>query len=115
MQSALSRRQEILNVLMYRRHDTVANLAYEFHVSGRTIKRDICMLSRDHPIETKKGRGGGIQVADGYYADRRYLTDEQENMLRRIYQFISPDDQKIMDVIFKTFVKPKVHKVHRAT
>ena len=81
MQSALSRRQEILNVLMYRRQDTVSNLAFEFHVSKRTIRRDICILSREHSIETYQGNGGGIRVADGYYADRRYLNDEQEDIL----------------------------------
>ena len=60
MQSAMSRRQEILDVLMRRRQDTVSNLAFEFHVSKRTIKRDICILSRDYSIETKQGHGGGV-------------------------------------------------------
>ena len=41
MQSALERRQEILEVLSDRRRDTVDNLAAEFGVSRSTIKRDL--------------------------------------------------------------------------
>lgn len=107
MQSALSRRQEILNVLMYRRQDTVSNLAYEFHVSKRTIKRDICILSRDHSIETCQGHGGGIRVTDGYYADRRYLNEEQEDMLRNLLDSLSNKDQDIMREILRKFAKPQ--------
>ena len=106
MQSALNRRQEILNVLMYRRQDTVSNLAFEFHVSKRTIRRDICILSRDHSIETQQGHGGGIRVADGYYTDRRYLNDEQEDMLRSLIDSLSTKDQEIMRGILSKFAKP---------
>lgn len=107
MQSALNRRQEILNILMIRRRDTIPNLAFEFNVSERTIKRDISILSHDHSIETKRGNGGGIRVAEGYYADRRYLNEEQENMLRKILPDLSSEDQIIMDEILKKFSKPK--------
>ena len=106
MQSALSRRQEILNVLMYRRQDTVANLAFEFHVSKRTIERDICILSREHSIETYQGHGGGIRVTDGYYIDRHYLNDEQEDMLRSLLDSLSDKDQEIMREILSKFAKP---------
>lgn len=108
MQSAISRRQEILDVLMRRRQDTVSNLAFEFHVSKRTIKRDICILSRDHFIETKQGRGGGIRVADGYYIDQHYLSVEQENMLRNLMNTLSPRDQKVMREILSEFSKPRI-------
>ena len=107
MQSAISRRQEILNVLMRRRQDTVSNLAFEFHVSKRTIKRDICILSRDHSIETKQGHGGGIHVVDGYYISQHYLNDEQENMLRNLIVNLSPQEQEIMRSILSKFSKPR--------
>ena len=107
MQSAISRRQEILDVLMRRRQDTVSNLAFEFHVSKRTIKRDICILSRDHSIETKQGHGGGIRIADGYYIDQHYLSVEQENMLRNLMDKLSPKDQETMREILSKFSKPR--------
>lgn len=107
MQSAISRRQEILNVLMRRRQDTVSNLAFEFRVSKRTIIRDICILSRDHAIEAKPGPGGGIRVTDGYYIDRHYLNAEQENLLRNLFVNLSPKDQEIMRGILIKFSKPQ--------
>ena len=39
------RRQEIMEILCHRRQDTMANLAFEFGVSIRTIRNDIDCLS----------------------------------------------------------------------
>ena len=107
MQSAISRRQEILDAIMFRRKDTVSNLAIEFKVSERTIRRDICILSRDHAIEMKQGNGGGIRVIAGYYLDRPYLTDEQENMLRSLKDNLAPKDREIMREILSKFSRPR--------
>ena len=107
MQSAISRRQEILDAIMVRRYDTVSKLAIEFKVSERTIRRDICILSRDHAIEMKQGNGGGVRVMTGYYLDRPYFTTEQESMLRSLLAILSPDNQKIMREILSKFSKPR--------
>ena len=57
------RRQEILKILCRRRHETVANLAFELCVSERTIRRDIETLSLSEPIYTQTGRyGGGVYI-----------------------------------------------------
>ena len=78
MQSALDRRQEILQRLSDRRQDTIENLMTEFGVSRSTIKRDIEILACSAPIYTVQGNGGGIRVMDGYYYGRRYLKSDQE-------------------------------------
>ena len=109
MQSAISRRQEILDVLMRRRQDTVSNLAFEFHVSKRTIKRDICILSRDYSIETKQGHGGGIRIIDNHYTLQHYLSVEQESMLRDLMDKLSPKDQEIMREILDKFSRPRTN------
>lgn len=65
MESA-ERRNKIIKTLCQRGHETVANLAYEFSVSERTIRRDIETLSESEPIYTQNGRyGGGIYVVKG--------------------------------------------------
>ena len=46
------RRAAIFDALCIRRHDTVENLASEFGVSEKTIRRDIEELSCSYPIET---------------------------------------------------------------
>lgn len=57
------RRMELIKVLYRREYETINNLAFEFGVSNRTIRRDIDELSRLIPIYTKPGRyGGGIYL-----------------------------------------------------
>ena len=48
MCSTVGRRQAILDVLMCRRRDTISNIASEFEVSERTIRRDIDILTTFH-------------------------------------------------------------------
>lgn len=108
MQSALDRRQAILELLSDRRQSTLDNLAQEFGVSKMTIRRDIDILSCSAPIYTQQGNGGGICVADGYYIGRRYLRDDQEALLHELLSDLSPDKQRIMQGILTSFAKPQV-------
>jgi len=98
------RRMEIIEVLCKRRQDTMSNLAFEFGVSIRTIKKDIDILSLSYPIETIRGRyGGGVKVADGYYLNRKYLKPEQQELLERLRTSLSGTDLAVMNSILKDF------------
>lgn len=98
------RRDAIIDVLCKRRQDTVANLAHEFDVSVRTIKYDIEELTLAHPIETIRGRyGGGVRIADGYYAGRKYLKPNQKDLLIKLSDKLSGDDLTIMKSILRDF------------
>ena len=108
MQSALERRQRILEKLSDCRSTTLDRLAAEFSVSKMTIRRDIDLLSCSAPIFTLQGGGGGIRVADGWYLSRRYLHDDQEALLRSLLDGLQPEKQQIMQQILTAFAKPKV-------
>ena len=109
MKNTTERRQLILESLSDRRADTLDNLAVEFNVSKMTIRRDIEILSCSAPIFTTAGRyGGGIRVADGWYVGRRYLRDDQEQLLCKLMDGLQPEDQKTMQAILTAFAKPKV-------
>ena len=109
MKNTTERRQLILEALSDRRSDTMDNLAVEFNVSKMTIRRDIDILSCSAPIFTTAGRyGGGIRVADGWYVGRRYLHDDQEQLLRNLMDGLQPEDRKTMQAILTAFAKPKV-------
>ena len=82
--TASERRNAILEVLCFRRFDTVANLAFEFGVTDRTIRNDILTLSLEYPIYTTKGNGGGIHVDEKYRLGKTYLKDEQQELLERL-------------------------------
>lgn len=99
MQSALDRRQAMLELLSDRRQETVANLMSEFGVSRCTVLRDIETLSCSAPIFTVQGNGGGVRVADGYYYGRRYLHSDQEALLRKLMPGLQPDEQKTIQSI----------------
>ena len=111
------RRNEIMSVLCRRRHDTINNLAFEFGVSARTIRRDIEALSLKEPIYTRTGRyGGGIYVMDGYYIDRMYMSDEESEVLIKVFKFAVPQDAldsnevQILRHIIDKYTKPKITK-----
>lgn len=108
MQSAIERRQAILEALSDRRHETLDSLASEFGVSKMTIRRDIDVLSCSAPIYTVQGGGGGICVTDGWYVSRRYLHDGQEKLLRKLMKGLQPDDQIVMQQILTAFAKPAI-------
>ena len=97
------RREAILNVLCKRRQDTVENLAHEFGVSVRTIKYDIEELTLAHPIETVRGRYGGVKVAEGYYLGRKYLKPSQQELLKKLSEQLSGNDLEVMNSILRDF------------
>lgn len=85
MQGTAERRSEIMKLLCRRRSETIRNLAFEFEVSERTIRRDIEILSLNEPIYTQVGRyGGGVYVEEGYSMARMYMSDEELGVLRKL-------------------------------
>ena len=102
------RRQAILEVLCERRHDKIENLAYEFHVTERTIRNDVLELSLSFPVYTVSGRyHSGVYIADDYYLGKQYLTEEQLELLISLKSQVGDDQRKILDSIVKKFGKVK--------
>ena len=82
------RRSAILKLLCRRRHETIPNLASEFGVSERTIRRDIEVLSYTEPIYTQTGRYcGGVYVVDGYSVDKMYMAEHELRVLHKLCDF----------------------------
>lgn len=108
MQSAIERRQQVLEAISDRRTERIENLASEFGVSRRTIERDILVLSCSYPIVTVQGAAGGVGAMDGWYVTRRYLNDDQEALLRSLLPGLQPDQQETMQRILSAFAKPSV-------
>lgn len=106
--SANERRMAILEVLCERRHETVENLMQEFGASNATIRRDIQALILSYPIYTTQGKyGGGIYVMEGYRFGKKYLSGEQEELLKRLSKNLQGDDLATMKSILKGFSSPK--------
>lgn len=98
------RRAAILDVLCVRRQDTVANLAEEFGVNEKTIRRDIEELACSYPIETVRGRyGGGVKVLDWYHRKVRMLSPEQAALLKKLAPGLEGHDLEVMNSIITQF------------
>lgn len=99
------RRQALLKALCLRRHDTYDNLAFEFNVSRRTVCRDVAILMCAYPIETVRGIGGGVKVADGFYLHRKAktLTSKQTELLTRLRDRLEGDDLETLNSILLCF------------
>lgn len=113
---ATERRNAILKTLCRRRYETIGNLAMEFEVSERTIRRDIEILSYTEPIYTQTGRhAGGVYVVEGYHMDRMYMLEEEIAVLQKIkdtaYQnnsgLLLPGEAKTLERIICAYAKPK--------
>lgn len=107
MQSAIERRQLILEYISDKRKVTIQNIVDEFEISRATAKRDIELLSCSYPIVTENWRGGGIRAMDGWYLSNRYLHDDQEALLRKLLDGLQPDEQQTMQSILTAFAKPR--------
>ena len=111
------RRIEILRVLCRRRYEKTRNLAYEFGVSERTIRRDIEFLSLRNPIYTQTGKyGGGIYVLDNFTMDGMYMTDTEINVLKNVSDVIkglkavTKREKEVLNSIISDYSKPKIRE-----
>ena len=78
------RRIEIIRLLCRRRKETVKNIAMEFGVTERTIRRDIEVLCISYPIYTKRGRiDGGVSLIDSFSFERLYMTDKTQQLFEK--------------------------------
>ena len=103
MQSAIERRQRIIEILNARRSEKIDNLAFELNVERRTIRRDIEVLACSYPIDTKTGRAGCVYVQDGFDLYERYLTAKQFELLERLKGALTGEETKVMESILKSF------------
>ena len=96
----------ILECLCIRRFDSISNLALEFKVANSTLRNDILILSCEYPIFTKRGKGGGVSVADGYKLGVKYMTTDEVELLEKICLELNGREQIIMRNIIKKFKRP---------
>jgi predicted DNA-binding transcriptional regulator YafY len=84
------------------RKATAKELAKRFEVSVRTIYRDIEVLSStDIPIYTARGKGGGINLIDGYTLDKSILSESEQTEILLALQSLSATQYPAIDKIIR--------------
>ena len=82
----------------------ISNLAFQYHVSRRTVEYDIYWLSLEYPIYTTKGTGGGVHVIDGAIIDlRERLSLEQYELLVKLSLSLTGRDLIVMNSVLEKF------------
>lgn len=110
MTTANERRAEIMRILVARRHETMAELANELGVTDRTIRTDITVLTADYPLETVRGNGGGVKIADWYHPHKNFLSSEHQTVLIKMLDKADKQEQKILLEMLAEFGSPDISK-----
>jgi len=105
--TANERRAEILRILTARRHETMGRLATELHVTPRTIHSDVIALMVDHPLETQRGHGGCVKVADWYHPHRNILSNEQQHVLSELLGTCNAHQANVLHQMLDEYGSPQ--------
>ena len=106
MKVTSERRQLMIDYICQVRYTTRPILMREFNVSKNTVDRDLEILMCSYPIETSKGKGGGIRIADWFRLNKKYLTTQQTALLQKLSQNLEGEDIITMNEILSTFGQP---------
>lgn len=106
------RRAEIMRILTARRRETMGCLANELNVTSRTIRTDITALMVDYPLETLRGNGGCVRVADWYHPHRNLLSEEQQRTLSQLMESANEQQAKVLREMLVEYGPPKYRQIY---
>lgn len=94
-----------LAILLREKQTTIENLAKELELHRRTVERNIeKLIMNGVPITTKKGRGGGVYIEEGYKVDKDIFTDGEIEELFLALHIVS----HILATPYKDIIEQKV-------
>ena len=100
--TAFERRKAIMQILRLRKFEKVDNLAFQFSVTPRTIKRDVEMLSLTESIYTQQGRyGGGIYYEN--FGEKTTPTAQKIELLKKLKKYCTPEEIKTLRRIIQYY------------
>ena len=105
--TATERREEILQILIKRKQESISNLAFELNTCIRTIKYDILSLSFSYPIYTVQGKGGGVFIDPNFYLHKQYLKSEEQEYLEKMLLSADKEGQRILTNILNKYTRAR--------
>lgn len=109
--STSERRNEIMRILHSRRHETMRRLADELGVTDRTIRTDITVLTVDYPLETLRGNGGCVKLADWYHPYKNILSGEQRSVLAQMIEKGDEHQAKVLREMLIAYGSPRQRQI----
>ena len=101
--SANERRAEIMRIMVARRQENMQVLAAELGVTDRTIRNDILILTAEYPLETTRGNGGGVRIADWYHPHKNILSKDQMTVLEQLMDKADDEQKKVIDQMLREY------------
>lgn len=101
--SANERRAEIIRIMVARRQESMQVLASELGVTDRTIRTDILALTAEYPLETVRGNGGGVRIADWYHPHKNILSREQISVLEQLLPQADEEQKRVLDQMLREY------------
>lgn len=86
-------------------------LASELGVSDRTIRTDILALTAEYPLETVRGNGGGVRIADWYHPHKNILSKEQISVLEQLFPQANDEQKRVLDQMLREYGSNKYSPV----
>lgn len=105
--TANERRNEIMRILVSRRTANIRSLAAELGICRRTVCTDIEILTTEFPIETVRGNGGCVKVADWYHPHRNILSAQQQRVLSELMESANEQQAKVLRELLLEYGSPK--------
>lgn len=107
--NAIERREEIMRILIVRRHETMQVLADELGVTDRTIRNDITILTAKYPLKTSRGVGGGVSIPDSFNPYKNIFSIEQINVLEELMPKADEHQQTVIQQMLAAFGSSTYH------
>lgn len=96
-----------MRILTARRSETAPHLARELGVCLNTIRTDIKTLTREFPLETSRGNGGCVRVAEWYHPHRNMLSLEQQTVLSQLMETATERQREVLRQMLVEYGSPK--------
>jgi len=111
--TAIERRAEIMRILVARRSANIRVLAAELGVCRRTICADIEILTVDYPLETVRGNGGCVRVAEWYHPYRNIMSMEQQDVISQLMESATEQQREVLRQMLVEYGSPKYRQMKK--
>ena len=92
-----------MRIMVARRQENMQVLAAELGVTDRTIRNDILVLTAEYPLETTRGNGGGVRIADWYHPHKNIFSQDQISVLEQLMDKADDEQKKVLDQMLREY------------
>ena len=95
--------EELRSCESWSHEENMQVLAAELGVTDRTIRNDILVLTAEYPLETTRGNGGGVRIADWYHPHKNIFSQDQISVLEQLMDKADDEQKKVLDQMLREY------------